>query len=323
MPFLSANPGFNIGSFHVAWYGVIIASGMLISTILCRTFAKRRNLKGDDMITLALLALPLSIVGARVYYLIFTDVPHTFAQMFEIWNGGIAIYGGIIGGALGIGIFCLIKKQNFFDYCDVITPFLLLSQGIGRWGNYLNQEAFGSRVLDEGMQWFPYAVKIGSPNSLGVEAGYYLATFFYESMLNLIGFAILFTLLLKTKKRGLVAAGYCIYYGIVRALIEPLRMDSLLMGNIEASFIVSLLIIIFGLLMLLYMFWLNKYFDLRQVIKTGFNKVFRRKKTAVAGSDAPVAPTPEIPTETKPENTVSPPEEKTKPEENNNLENMP
>lgn len=266
---LLTNPGFYIFNLHVAWYGVLIATGMVVAILFCCAFAKRRKLNTDDFIFVALFAIPLSIIGARLYYIAFSGRAWTFAEAIKIWEGGMAIYGGIIGGAIGVLIACAIKKKNFFDYADVIAPGLIIAQSIGRWGNFINKEAYGWAVENPNLQCFPFSVYIErcvQEGCLCGGSGWHLATFFFESYLNLIGFFILFLLLLYCKKRGTVVAGYFIWYGVVRAFVETFRTDALFIGqtSLRVSQLLSIILIFVGLVMLFYIYILPKILQKRK-----------------------------------------------------------
>ena len=260
MNFLQAvNPGFNIGSLHIAWYGVLIATGMLVAILFCWFFAKYRGVKSDTFVGVALYVIPIAIIGARLYYIAFSGRSWTFVEALQIWHGGMAIYGGVIGGAIGLLIYTLIHKKNFFDYGDIIVPGLILAQSIGRWGNFINQEAFGWPVTNTAYQTFPFAVYIEHCVQEGCTcggSGWHMATFFYESFLNLIGFAVLVILLIYTKKRGTVVAGYFIWYGTVRAIVETFRTDALFIGNssLRVSQLLSIILVFVGLCMLFYIY---------------------------------------------------------------------
>jgi phosphatidylglycerol:prolipoprotein diacylglycerol transferase len=203
---------------------------------------KKRGYKPDTVIDFALLALPLAVIGARLYYVVFTlDRNWTFTEILNIRSGGLAFYGGLIGGTIGVIIVSIAKKYglvNFFDMADSIIPGGLLGQAIGRWGNFFNQEAYGNLVTDPNLQFFPYAVFIED------QGAYYQATFFYESSLNFIGVILLFLLSyrLAGKYKGLVLCGYFFWYGVARALVEGLRSDSLYLNIFGTPFRVSQLL---------------------------------------------------------------------------------
>ncbi len=249
---------FRIGGFEIYWYAIMIVTGMLLGMLAASVLLKRKGYKPDLIIDIAIIVLPLSIVGARLYYVLFTlDRGWSFGDIINIRSGGLAIYGGVIGGAAGVLIACAIKRfkfENILDMLDAIAPGLILGQAIGRWGNFFNQEAYGNPVTDPGLQFFPYAVYIES------EGGYFQATFFYESFCNILGFALLFLLAyrLKGSYKGLVTCGYLVFYGIVRSIIEGLRSDSLYLGSIRASQLLSIILIIVGLALGTYIFLREK-----------------------------------------------------------------
>ena len=255
---------FTFFGIDIAYYGLIIAIGMGLGVFVACKNAKFRGLKTEDLIIVACYVLPLAIIGARIYYVIFSlDKYTSFWQVFEIWNGGMAIYGGVIGGAIGILLYCLIHKKNFFDVADIAVPSLILGQAIGRWGNFFNQEAYGFYVDNPSMQWFPFSVYIDRCVQDGCTcggSGWHLATFFYESLWNIITFAILMYLLRKNKLklRGSLMSLYLIIYGTGRAWIEGLRMDSLYIGSIRTSQLLSILLIIFGIGFIIFSYILHK-----------------------------------------------------------------
>lgn len=252
--------GFEIFGLHIAYYGIIIASGLLIGIILCDFLCRKRNYDNNIPYVLVLFIVPLAILGARLYYIIFSD-KLTMADFFDLSNGGfqgLAIYGAEIGGLLGVIIYASIKHCSIFAITDLIVPALILGQSIGRWGNFFNQEAYG---IATNWNFFPFTVYIDALQE------YHLATFFYESILNFIGFWILLTIFLKQKKHGTTTAIYLIWYGIVRSLIEPLRTDSLLFPGTTAdfvfnrvSFVLSIALVIAGVVLLI----LNKKGKLSQ-----------------------------------------------------------
>lgn len=243
--------GFEIFGIHIAYYGVIIACGLLIGIILCDILCRQRGYDSNIPYVLVLILVPLAILGARLYYIVFSD-QLTLADFFDMSNGGfqgLAIYGAEIGGMVGIIIYCCLKKCSVFAITDLIVPSLILGQSIGRWGNFVNQEAYG---VATNWHCFPFTVYIDALNE------YHLATFFYESMLNFIGFGILLTIFFKQKKHGTVTSTYLIWYGIVRAIIEPMRTDSLLIPGTTAdfvfnriSFVLSIALVAIGVVLLI------------------------------------------------------------------------
>lgn len=240
--------GFSVFGFEIKFYGVIMALSMLIGVLLACHLAKKRNVKSDDIILLALIVLPCAVIGARLYYCIFYEAQYTFASFFNIRQGGLAIYGGVIGGLIGIVIFTIIKKdfKLLWTICDICVPCLILGQCLGRWGNFFNQEAYGNLITNPNQQWFPFAVFIESKQA------WYQATFFYESFWNFIGFIILLIVFYKSKHTGSTSASYLIWYGLGRSIIEGLRSDSLYIGStgIRVSQLLSIILVVIGLVWL-------------------------------------------------------------------------
>lgn len=249
--------GFDIFGHFVHWYGVIIAFGMAMGVLLAMKLCKKQGLKTENIIDLALICIPSAIIGARLYYVIFYEKIYSFWEIFKIWEGGLAIYGGVIGGTIGAIIYCLVKKINFFKVADCLVPCLILGQAIGRWGNFTNQEAYGGLITDESMQFFPFGVLIDSENfNAGAREvlmntfGYlppnawFMATFFYESLWNFIGLGLLLFIFYKNRVQGFTTCSYFIYYGLGRFWIESLRMDSLYFLGLRVSQWLSLILII-------------------------------------------------------------------------------
>lgn len=240
---------FGIQGLNIAWYGVIIASGLILGILLASLRARRRGWSSDLVLDFILLAVPLAIIGARTYYVAFEwdYFAANPAKIIAINQGGLAIYGAVIGGFLAAFIFSRAAKFPFLKLIDLVIPSLILGQAIGRWGNFVNQEAFGALVTNPNLQFFPLAVYI---QSLGE---WHQATFFYESFCNSI--LLIITLLLGRKgvKDGTLLATYFIGYGIVRAVIEGLRTDSLyLFGSIRVSQLLSALLVLVGVLLLIF-----------------------------------------------------------------------
>ncbi len=229
---------------EIRFYGIIIAIGFLVGVLVAGYFVKKKKMPKDLHLDLLLIIFPFAIVGARLYYVIFdpSDTVWTFSKIIAVWNGGLAIYGGIIGGAIALLIYSKIKKVKVIDLLDLVAPSLIIGQVIGRWGNFFNQEAFGNVVANEFFQRFPFAVFIEA------DGLWHQATFFYESFWNLIGFVILFVVFSKTNRKGIVASLYLMYYGLGRAIIEGLRTDSLYIANtgLRVSQVLSIVLVIIG-----------------------------------------------------------------------------
>lgn len=239
---LNVISGFNIGSLYISFYGILMAVGMALGVVVACLTAKKRGLKAEDILLLACYVLPLSIIGARIYYVIFSPGEFTsFVQVLKIWEGGLAIYGGVIGGAIGAGLFCLIHKKNFFSVADIAVCSLILGQAIGRIGCFFAGCCYGIEVTDPSLMKYPIATQI--------HGTWHYATFFYESFWNLLVFvALMLTLYLgkHIKERGVIMSMYFILYGIGRAVIETYRGDSLYIGSVKVSQLLSILLIIAG-----------------------------------------------------------------------------
>ncbi len=248
----------------VSWYGVLVGTGFLAGLIVTVLQSHRRNIDPDFFFTLLLYVFPFAIIGARLYYVVFEwEQFHSFYDIIAIWNGGLAIYGGIIGGAIAVILACKIHKQSIIDTIDVIVPALILGQAIGRWGNFVNQEAYGVALHNTDWQWFPFAVDIEYCTQIAEGCtcggyGWHLATFFYESMWNLIGFFVLSYLLKKVSIKGVLMGSYFIYYGVGRFVIEGLRMDSLYWGIFRVSQVLSFVLIFVGVVMIVTLLILDR-----------------------------------------------------------------
>jgi len=221
---------------EIYWYAILMVSAMIIAILM---FKKRDGLYGikfSNILDLLIFLIPISLIFARIYYVVFNlnyyiENP---AQILNVRNGGMAIYGGVIGGAITCYLFCKKRKIDLLDLLDFLVPGLVLGQGIGRWGNFINVEAYG--------------VETNLPWRMGIyEMGKYIEvhpTFLYESLTCFIIFIILLVIKNKRKFKGQVACTYLITYSLERALVEGLRTDSLMLGNIRVSQMLSILIFV-------------------------------------------------------------------------------
>ncbi len=234
--------GFTVFGLNVKFYGIIMAFAMFIGIVLACHNSKERGLKSEDIFTLAVYILPFAVIGARILYVIGADHSYSFVEMLKIWEGGMSIYGGIIGGAFGLFLFCVVHKKNFLNVADVACVSLILGQAIGRWGNFFNQEVYGELVTNPSWQWFPFAVLLDNGE-------WHYALFFYEFIINLTIFACLFLLLKKVKTKGYVTSAYLIAYGTIRFILEPLRVSSynLMIFGLKLSSITSIIAILVGI----------------------------------------------------------------------------
>ncbi len=179
---------------EVAWYGIIITTAMVVGLLVAVLLTKKIKLTSDDLLEMFLIAIPMAIIFARLGYVIvrpyeYFIIPNfninDFINIFAIWDGGLTIISGAPGGILGGYLWCRWRKADFLRIADIAVCVLLLSQAIGRWGNFFNQEIYGAPITNEAWQWFPAAVYIAR------EGGFFQATFFYEMILNLIGFGVM------------------------------------------------------------------------------------------------------------------------------------
>ena len=230
---LTINPSqsFQLGALQIHWYGVLIAVGLLLAVLYACGRSKEFGLHEDDLIDGVLCIVPFAVLCARLYYCIFKweNYAANPISILYIWEGGLAIYGGVIGAAIGIVVFSLVKKKkvNMLAVLDITSLGFLIGQSIGRWGNFLNREAFGAQT--------DIFCRMGLMNTLTGQMEYYHPTFLYESVWNLCGFLLLHFLSKKRKYDGQVALGYVAWYGLGRTFIEGLRTDSLMLGSVRFS----------------------------------------------------------------------------------------
>jgi len=253
MEYFALNPGFSLFGRHIAWYGLIMACAISIAVILCFVLARKRGLKSSDFVAPALWALPLAIIGARIMYVLFNPmgITYSFVDALKIWEGGMSIWGGIVGGALGIALYCLIFKKNFLAYGDVIAPGLILAQSIGRWGNFINQEVYGAPTT------LPWAIHIDPQYRLPSFSNYEMfhPLFLYESIWSLGNMAFLLWFGRKYRSRlhpGDLLLIYAIIYPVGRFLLEFLRLDASYVGAINAN---QLLMAVIAILSAGLLFW--------------------------------------------------------------------
>ncbi len=236
---IEINPpeGFTIGSAEVRFYGIIIALGLLLAAVYGLRRKKAFGLTEDDILDGALCIIPFAIICARAYYCIFAW--HEFKanpiEVLYIWKGGLAIYGGVIGAAVGIVVYCLIKKIPIGTAMDITSLGFLIGQSLGRWGNFFNREAFGAQTES----FFRMGLMLTEDRRAASQMYFYHPTFLYESLWNLVGFVLLHFLSKKRKYDGQVALGYVAWYGLGRTFIEGLRTDSLYWGPFRVSQILA------------------------------------------------------------------------------------
>ena len=220
---------FSLGPVTLHLYGLVIAVGLLLAVLYSLRRCKQFGLKQDDLLDGVLWVTPFAIICARAYYVAFTwkayaDNP---ISSLYIWEGGIAIYGGVLGAVLGIAVLCKVKKLKFAAVMDLVLLGFLIGQSMGRWGNFFNREAFGAPTDS--------FLRMGLFNSATGQWEYYHPTFLYESVWNLAGLVMLHFWSKKRRYDGQIALGYVAWYGLGRAWIEGLRMDSLYWGDFRVS----------------------------------------------------------------------------------------
>lgn len=236
-----------LGPLEIRWYAVFILLGLMLGVYLAVKEAPRKKILQDDILDFILIAFPLSIIGARIYYVAFSwsDYKDNILSVFAIWNGGIAIYGGLITGAIILYFFTQYRFIKTLDFLDVVVPSVMLAQAIGRWGNFFNQEAYGKAV--DSLNYLPGFIR----DQMYIDGAYRQPTFLFESLWNLLGFVVICILRRRPKllKQGEITAFYLIWYGCGRLLIEGLRTDSLMFLGIRVSQWLSGILILVGIIM--------------------------------------------------------------------------
>lgn len=246
------NPiAFSILGFDIRWYGIMISFGIFAGLLLAVYTCRLKGLDYDQLTNAFLLAFPFALIGARLYYVLFEfkNYKDNLLDIFNIRQGGLAIHGGVLFGLGAAFLYMKYKKENFLRYADAAAPSILIAQAVGRWGNFFNQEAHGGEVSYEYISKFPTFIQKG----MLIGGKYYHPTFLYESLWNLFCSALLVYILIKSKKDGTVIFTYLGLYSIGRLIIEGLRTDSLMLGNIRVAQLISLLGIIIWLGYLFYL----------------------------------------------------------------------
>ncbi|MBD7937056.1 MULTISPECIES: prolipoprotein diacylglyceryl transferase [Cytobacillus] len=244
---------FSLGPLSVRWYGLIIGIGIALGLILAMRESDKRGLGKDLFADLLLWAIPISIICARIYYVIFEwDYYSQYpGEIIKIWNGGIAIHGALIGAVITAIIFAKKRGVSFWQLADIAAPSIILGQAIGRWGNFVNQEAHGSEVSRqflENMHLPEFII-----NGMYINGAYYHPTFLYESLWNFAGFALLLLLRRANLKRGELFLSYVIWYSIGRYFIEGMRTDSLMVTEmLRAAQMLSIILIVGAIAIIIY-----------------------------------------------------------------------
>ena len=250
----------DLGIIKIYWYSITMFLGVLFGIIVAYIEVKRKKIDTNKFENLAFSAILSGFIGARLYYVLF-NLDYYLSnpiEIIEVWNGGLAIHGAIIGSVLAIFIYCKKNHLSFIEILDICAPALLIGQIIGRWGNFFNSEAHG------GMVTRAFLEKLHLPefiiNGMNINGVYYHPTFLYESLLNLICFIFLIILRYNKKiKTGAIVGIYLIWYGIVRIFIESMRTDSLMLGSIKMAQLIGLPMIIIGIILIITSKKRNKY----------------------------------------------------------------
>ncbi len=238
----------SIGGINIYWYSALIIIAIIIGICIVNREIKRSDINKSFIFDLIFYLIPVAIIGGRIYYVIFnfSAFENDLLEIFRIWHGGLAIYGSIIASIIFILYYCHRREQPIMPILDVLVGPLILGQAIGRWGNFFNQEAYGSVTT------LAFLQKLKIPNfitqGMYIDGVYYHPTFLYESLWCLLGFILLYIIRRRYwSKKGTVTSVYFIWYGIGRFFIESLRMDSLYLGKIRISQVVSIILVVLGI----------------------------------------------------------------------------
>jgi phosphatidylglycerol---prolipoprotein diacylglyceryl transferase len=245
---------FQLGPLQVHWYGVIIGLGIALGLYLAISESKRLGLHPDTFVDLLVWAIPIAILSARAYYVIFEwdYYSQNPGDIIKVWNGGIAIHGALIGAVITAIVFAKMKDISFWKLADIAAPSIILGQAIGRWGNFMNQEAHGGEVTRTFLEnlYLPQFII----DQMYINGTYYHPTFLYESLWNIAGFVLLLVLRRKVNlRRGELFLSYVIWYSIGRLFVEGMRTDSLMLTEyLRMAQVISIVLIIAGAALIIY-----------------------------------------------------------------------
>ncbi len=236
------NPvAFQIGPFSIRWYGIIIDTAFILGSVLAYCHARKSRLNTDHLLNMIILIIPSAMIGARLYYVIFnwSSYASNPLEALAIWHGGLAIHGGLLGGVIAGYLYIRKHKLDFWKFADVVAPSIIMGQCIGRWGNFINQEAFGSPVSIDYISRFPEFIQ----KQMYIGNQYYHPAFLYESLWDFLVFLILIIVFRRKHFDGQIMLLYLILYSTGRFFIESLRMDSLMLGPFKLAQLISLVLI--------------------------------------------------------------------------------
>jgi len=239
---------FTLFGRDVAWYGVIITCGIILAMLYVFNRSKYEGLTHDDILDYAIVVIPTAVIGARLYYVVTTLNVYEYNSLYDviaIWEGGLAIYGAVIGGALAIMAVTAFKKFKIVKMFDIAVPAVTIGQMIGRWGNFINAEAYGYET--------DVFIRMGIRSEYMSSPMYVHPTFLYESLWNLVGFCLMNYMYKKKKYHGQIFLIYITWYGFGRFLIEGLRTDSLYVGPFRISQVIGLISFVVGIVSLVVM----------------------------------------------------------------------
>ncbi|MCR3760988.1 prolipoprotein diacylglyceryl transferase [Clostridium felsineum] len=244
------NPvAFTLFGLEIRWYGIFIATGVILGLLMAYLNSKLREVDYDSVLDIVLISLPIGIIGARLYYVIFQFKSYNgnIMDMINIRNGGLAIHGGLIFGVIAAYLVSRYKKLSFLKVMDIGAPSIILAQAMGRWGNFFNGEAHGGPVSYTFIQKFPQFIQKG----MTIDGVYYNPTFLYESTWDLVIFLSLMIIIRKCKSKGVVFFAYIGLYSLGRFFIEGMRTDSLMLGPIRVAQLVSILGVVISIVYIL------------------------------------------------------------------------
>lgn len=245
-----------LGSLSIYWYGIIIAFGALLGLMLAVRESRKRGFPKDTIIDFVLFAVPIAIIGARAYYVFFKwDFYGSHpGEIIAIWDGGIAIHGALIGGGLTALVFTKVRNLSFWKLVDVVAPSVILGQAIGRWGNFVNQEAHGgevSRAFLENLHLPQWMIE-----QMFINGAYYAPTFLYESVADIAIFVILLLLRRTNLRRGEIFLTYVIFYSVARFFVEGMRTDSLMLApELRMAQVISIALVVLAA----FVWWFRRY----------------------------------------------------------------
>lgn len=243
-----------IGSLSIYWYGVIIATGLFLGLYLATKESERLGLQKDIMIDLVVFAAPIAILFARIYYVIFEFDAYRgqpWWKFIAVWEGGIAIHGALIGAVLTGIVFAKVKKVSFWQIADIAAPSIILGQAIGRWGNFMNQEAHGGPISQAAYENFHQYLPNFIMDQMCINGVMYYPTFLYESIWNIIVFTILILMRKYNPLRGEIFLSYITLYSVGRVFIEGLRTDSLYFGPLRQAQLLSIVLIVGAIIIII------------------------------------------------------------------------